>query len=145
MNIDRVKGELRQQYPESNIKENVDENGEISEVVAEIDRRLVDSDLDVAVVVADKSQEHYHLYTKEIYKIIKGSLRVFLKGEPTDLGPGETITIEPGVKHRVEGDETWFYCLGGAASPERGLKSVCQGPRQGFQRRRLPGSPGRWD
>jgi mannose-6-phosphate isomerase-like protein (cupin superfamily) len=110
MNVEKVKEELASQYPDANIKVNPGPNGEPTEVVAEVDRRLLNSERDVAVVVADASAEHYHEYTTEEYEVIKGSLRVFLKGQPTDLREGEKITINPGVNHRVEGTETWFYC-----------------------------------
>jgi mannose-6-phosphate isomerase-like protein (cupin superfamily) len=111
MNIEKVKKELAAKYEDANIKENPGPDGKVTEIVAEIDRKLVDSERDVAVVVADASTEHWHERTTEEYEILKGSLRVFLDGQPTDLKEGETITINPGVKHRIEGDETWFYCF----------------------------------
>ncbi len=43
-------------------------------------------------------------------KFLKGGLRVFVNGQPTDLRPGEKVTIEPGARHWVEGNETWFLC-----------------------------------
>lgn len=111
MNITKVKAELEQKYPGGHIKENTDpKTGEVIEIISEIDRKLVNSEHDVAVVVADRSTEHLHKKTTEEYEVIEGSLRVFLNGKPHDLQAGEKIMIKPGTKHRVEGKETWFYC-----------------------------------
>jgi mannose-6-phosphate isomerase-like protein (cupin superfamily) len=110
MNIKKVKEELAGKYPGANIKENPGPDGDVTEVIAEINRKLVNSDRDVAVVVADSSAEHYHNHTTEEYEVLKGSLRIFLNGQPLDLKEGETVVINPGVRHRLEGNETWFYC-----------------------------------
>jgi mannose-6-phosphate isomerase-like protein (cupin superfamily) len=112
MNVERVKEMLKEQYPGVDIKETThDEDGKATEIVGEIDREAIGSDRDVAVVVADKSDEHYHKVTTEEYEIIKGGLRVFRDGQPTDVEEGERIVITPGTRHWVEGDETWFYCF----------------------------------
>lgn len=110
MNVDRVKKELAEKYPGVNIKENTDERGNIIEIIGEINRELIKSKRAVAVVVANKSPEHFHERTTEQYEVIKGSLRVYKNYQPTDLEVGDTIIIEPGIKHWVEGHETWFYC-----------------------------------
>ncbi len=110
MNVKAVKETLERQYPGVNIKETTVTNREVTEIVGEIDRKLVDSERDVAVVVADRSGEHQHKIITEEYEVIKGSLKVFRNGQATDLQPGQTITIEPGTWHSVEGNETWFFC-----------------------------------
>ncbi|HSW36796.1 MAG TPA: cupin domain-containing protein [Candidatus Saccharimonadales bacterium] len=110
MNIEAVKQKLTEDYPGVNIKETTITDGVVTEIVGEIDRKLVGSDRDVAVVVADRSAEHHHKIITEEYEIIKGALRVYKNGQPVDLKTGETVVIEPGTKHWVEGDETWFYC-----------------------------------
>lgn len=110
MNVERVKQQLVERYPGVHIKENPNEHGEVTEIVGEIDRKLIGADRDVAVVVADHSGEHYHRKTTEEYEILKGALRVFRNGQPTDLVEGERITIEPGTRHWVDGNETWFLC-----------------------------------
>jgi mannose-6-phosphate isomerase-like protein (cupin superfamily) len=110
MNVEKVKEQLAELYPGGNIKENPNEMGEISEVVCEIDRATIDSDRDVAVVVADKSAEHWHNIITEEYEVLRGTLKVFQDGHVTSLKERETITIKPGTRHSVEGNETWFYC-----------------------------------
>jgi len=110
MNVEAIKKQLLKQYPGVNIKENADDKGVVIEIVGEIDRKLVGSNRDVAVVVTDSSVEHTHDIITEEYEILKGSLRVFRNGQPTNLGIGDKIIIEPGTNHYVVGDETWFYC-----------------------------------
>lgn len=110
MRVETVRAEITERYPGVDIKETTVTDGNVTELVGEFDRKLVDSDRDVAIVVADRSGEHMHRIITEEYEVIKGSLRVYKNGKPTDLKEGETITIEPGTWHWVEGNETWFYC-----------------------------------
>ena len=110
MNVEAVKIQLTEKYPGVTIKETTVIDGEVTELVGEIDRKLVSSDRDVAVVVADRSGEHLHKVITEEYEVIKGTLRVYRNSQPTDLQPGEHIVIEPGTTHWVEGKETWFFC-----------------------------------
>ena len=110
MNVKAVKRELQQSYPGVNIKQRTDAEGAVTEIVGEIDRKLINSKRDVAVVITDRSPEHYHDVITEEYEVFKGSLRVFLNGDPVELSEGESVVIEPGTHHYAEGDETWFYC-----------------------------------
>lgn len=112
MRINQVKTELTQGFPGVDIKETtVSDAGVVTELVGEFDRSLIGSERDVAIVVADKSDEHMHRIITEEYQVIKGSLKVYRNGELTRLEEGETIIIEPGTWHWVEGEETWFYCF----------------------------------
>jgi quercetin dioxygenase-like cupin family protein len=110
MRVEALKEELTRLYPGVNIKETTITDDAVTEIVGEIDRTLVNSERDVAVVVADRSGEHYHKIITEEYEVIKGALKVYKNGELTELQAGETVVIEPGTKHWVEGDATWFYC-----------------------------------
>ena len=110
MNVEAIKYQLTQRYPGVNLKDATVIGGVTTEIVGEIDRNLIGSEKDVAVVVADRSALHLHKVITEEYEVIKGSLRVFKDGKVTDLKEGEKITIEPGTVHCVEGDGTWFYC-----------------------------------
>lgn len=112
MNLEAVKGRMAEEYPGVVIKETtVTDDGEVTELVGEFDRDLIGSERDVAIVVADKSGEHWHDKITEEYMVIRGGLRVYKNGQPTDLKEGDTIVIEPGTRHWVEGNETWFYCF----------------------------------
>ena len=107
MNVEKVKIDLLEKYPGVVIKLNKDPmTGEVTEIVGEINKELINSRNHVAIVVADRSREHYHAKTTEEYSVIQGNLRVYKDGEPTELKENETIVIEPGVHHWVEGDET---------------------------------------
>lgn len=110
MNVTAIKEQISEQFPGVNIKETTVTDGVATEIVGEFDRSLIGSERDVAIVVADRSGEHFHKIITEEYEVIKGALRVYKDGQSTDLQPGDKIVIEPGTKHYVEGDETWFYC-----------------------------------
>lgn len=112
MNLARVRTQLAKKYPHATIKERIDPiTKDVIEVICEVDRGIFDSNRDVAVVVADRSQEHFHKATTEEYKVLKGNLSVFLNGKPTELSRGDTLIIKPGVEHRVESNETWLLCF----------------------------------
>ncbi len=111
MNVAKVKTELSKKYPHGNIKENKDPvSGEIIEIVCEIDRKVIGSERNVAVVVADRVLEHYHKKTTEEYEVLTGELTVYLNGRPTKLKKSDRIITPPGTRHRSEGKETWFLC-----------------------------------
>lgn len=46
--------------------------------------------------------EQYHKEKKETFFIVDGSLTLFLNGKKNKLESGDSITIEPGVKHKFE-------------------------------------------
>lgn len=47
------------------------------------------------------SARHYHRRTTEVYYILEGTGKIELGDEWHDVGPGMTIWIEPGTRHRV--------------------------------------------
>ena len=51
--------------------------------------------------------EHYHRSTEEIYFFTDGTGRMRLGDEEREVGPGDTVVIPPGVRHKVwaTGDE----------------------------------------
>lgn len=51
---------------------------------------------------------HVHPNTEESFEVLEGSLEVFKDGEWTTLGPGETATVPPNIRHtfRHPSDET---------------------------------------
>jgi mannose-6-phosphate isomerase-like protein (cupin superfamily) len=44
--------------------------------------------------------EHVHDGESETFAIVSGTLRIWLDGTPQDLGPGQAVTVKPGVGHR---------------------------------------------
>jgi mannose-6-phosphate isomerase-like protein (cupin superfamily) len=45
--------------------------------------------------------EHYHRTTEEIYFFTHGSGRLRLGDEEQDVGPGDAVVIDPGVRHKL--------------------------------------------
>jgi len=47
------------------------------------------------------TQEHYHGKTEEIYFITRGSGRIRIEGEESEVRAGDAIAIAPGQKHKL--------------------------------------------
>ncbi|MCM2423309.1 MULTISPECIES: cupin domain-containing protein [Streptomyces] len=45
--------------------------------------------------------EHYHPYSEEFIHVIDGELEMTLDGEPLKLGPGDSLLVPIGVRHRL--------------------------------------------
>lgn len=46
--------------------------------------------------------EHIHEDEAETFAIVSGTLRIWLDGVPQDLGPGQSVTVKPGVRHKFK-------------------------------------------
>jgi putative monooxygenase len=46
--------------------------------------------------------EHYHPYSEEFLYVVRGQLVMRLAGEPVTLGPGESLMVPIGLRHRLE-------------------------------------------
>jgi len=44
--------------------------------------------------------EHIHEEEAETFAIVSGTLRIWLDGVPQDLGPGQSVVVKPGVRHK---------------------------------------------
>jgi len=44
--------------------------------------------------------EHIHAREHETFAVMSGTLRIWLDGMPQDVGAGQIVTVEPGVRHR---------------------------------------------
>ena len=82
-------------YPGSRVKISEDRR----EMVAEITD-------DFAVAVIDRSQAHFHLRTRETYRVLRGTLYVACAGVGYVLNEQETFTIEPGNIHYARAADT---------------------------------------
>jgi mannose-6-phosphate isomerase-like protein (cupin superfamily) len=98
MKIEKLRMELRKAYPGCRVKVAADKR----EMVAEISDKF-------AVAVIERSMAHFHLKTKEVYRLIRGTLCVARAGKGHVLQVGETIEIEPGQIHyaRAVGEPAW--------------------------------------
>ncbi|MEV0092407.1 cupin domain-containing protein [Streptomyces sp. NPDC050738] len=56
----------------------------------------------------DHITEHYHPYSEEFLHIVEGTLTMSLDGEQITLGPGDSLLVPIGVRHRLvnTGDST---------------------------------------
>ena len=55
------------------------------------------------VDISIDAKTHYHKKLTEIYYILEGAGQMELDGELVDVGPGSTVLIKPGCRHRAIG------------------------------------------
>ena len=101
--------ELQKQYPGKPIFENKTD-GEVTELVCEIEPTSEHPEYSVAIAVINKSPKHKHNQTTETYKVIKGKLKLHVGGDMFELHEGDWYIIEPGQVHWAEGDAAWVEC-----------------------------------
>ncbi|PIZ00385.1 hypothetical protein COY62_02860 [bacterium (Candidatus Howlettbacteria) CG_4_10_14_0_8_um_filter_40_9] len=77
MNSKKVIQELKEKYPEKDIVVNP------QEIVCE-----VDPENGKAIAIIDNSKPHFHKYTTEIYKVLKGELTILIDDKPVTLLQG---------------------------------------------------------
>ncbi|QDT68883.1 Cupin domain protein [Planctomycetes bacterium MalM25] len=53
------------------------------------------------VEVTRDARTHYHKRLTEIYYVLEGTGRIELDGETSPIGPGDSILIKPGCRHRA--------------------------------------------
>ncbi|MER7751178.1 cupin domain-containing protein [Kitasatospora sp. NPDC097643] len=59
----------------------------------------------------DHVTEHYHPYSEEFLHVVSGELEMTLDGQPVKLGPGDSLLVPIGVRHRlVNNGETVAHC-----------------------------------
>lgn len=106
MNVQKVIAELQEKYPGKPILKNNEEHP--TEIVCEIEPTSEHPDYSTAVAVIDESIPHYHKKTTEEYKILKGTLVLFLDDKQIALYENDAYIITPGIKHYAKGQETWI-------------------------------------
>ena len=47
------------------------------------------------------SDEHFHTKAEEVYYVLEGQGEICIEGRPQDIGPGDTVVIVPGQRHKV--------------------------------------------
>jgi mannose-6-phosphate isomerase-like protein (cupin superfamily) len=100
--VSLITQQLLQEYPGANIKVMPDR----AEMVAEIEPGR-------AVAVIERSQPHFHRKMTEVYRGLKGTLYVACGGRGYVIGPGDSLTIEPGNVHfaRAAHEPAWIEVL----------------------------------
>ncbi len=99
VDIEKTRAELMGFYPGCRVKVAEDKR----EMVAEISDAF-------AVAVIERSIPHFHLNTRETYRVLRGTLCVACGGHGRVLREAESITIEPGQIHfaRAAGEPAWI-------------------------------------
>ncbi|MDH6113745.1 putative monooxygenase [Kitasatospora sp. MAP12-15] len=69
--------------------------------------------------------EHLHPYSEEFLHIVRGTVTMSLDGEPIELGPGDSLLVPIGIRHRLvnagdEQAEAVFHLSPLAPRPELG-------------------------
>lgn len=108
MNIPEVIEELKKKYPGKKILLNNRKN--CTEILCEIEPTSAHPSYSEVISIIDKTDLHYHDFTKEIYKVTKGVLTLVVEGRKHVLNEGQSYTIEPGQPHEAFGNETWVTC-----------------------------------
>lgn len=55
------------------------------------------------VDIHEEARTHYHKKLTEIYYVLEGDGQIELDGELHDVGPGSSVLIKPGCRHRAIG------------------------------------------
>jgi mannose-6-phosphate isomerase-like protein (cupin superfamily) len=78
------------------------DGSEIRELLAHRNSCIRNQSLaEARVPVGGSTMEHYHVVTEEIYYITHGTARMRIEGETREVGPGDSIAIPPGKRHKI--------------------------------------------
>jgi mannose-6-phosphate isomerase-like protein (cupin superfamily) len=113
VNAESTIKQLQELYPGKPIKCLPQEQP--SEIICEFDSRDDHPDFSFAMAVIDRSAPHHHRRTTEIYRVVKGELKLYVGNQEYVMYEGQEWTILPGQVHWAEGNETWVevYCSPG--------------------------------
>jgi mannose-6-phosphate isomerase-like protein (cupin superfamily) len=56
------------------------------------------------VEIRQHARTHYHKKMTEIYYVLQGTGKMELDGDLHDIGPGSSVMIKPGCRHRAIGE-----------------------------------------
>lgn len=107
MDTKKIIEKLNQLYPGKQVFLNKDKLGKVVEILCEVEPATDHPEYSFAIAVIDNSSLHYHKATNEKYRVVEGSLRLYIDGNLVNLSSGDEYTILPGHEHRAEGKETW--------------------------------------
>lgn len=81
------------------------DGSEIRELAGQASGNAVNQSLAEATVPpGGETVEHYHRTTEEIYFFTHGAGRMRLGDEEREVGPGDTVVIAPGLRHKLFND-----------------------------------------
>jgi mannose-6-phosphate isomerase-like protein (cupin superfamily) len=113
MNAEAIIKELQDTYPGKLIKCLPED--EPTEIICEFDPKDEHPEFSLAIAVINRSKPHFHRRTTEIYRVVKGELKLHVGEEEYTMYEGQEWTIVPGQVHWAEGNEAWVevYCSPG--------------------------------
>lgn len=106
MDVNKIKQQLSEQYPNKGIFENEIEDV-VTEILCEVEPSSEHPEYSLAIAVIDRSLPHHHKVTVETYKVLKGKLTLHVEDDKVELHEGQEYTIPINKVHWAEGDETW--------------------------------------
>lgn len=109
MNANKIISTFEKMYPGKVVIKNPQAHP--TELLCEVEPTSKHPNYSVAIAVIDKSTPHSHKLVSETYTVIRGTLTLHANDDVITLKRNESYTIEPGVIHWAEGDETWVECL----------------------------------
>jgi mannose-6-phosphate isomerase-like protein (cupin superfamily) len=56
---------------------------------------------EATLVPGQATQRHYHAASEELYSVLEGGGLLEVDGEERQVGPGDTVLIPPGARHRL--------------------------------------------
>jgi mannose-6-phosphate isomerase-like protein (cupin superfamily) len=73
---------------------------------------------EATIPVGETVTEHYHKITEEFYYILDGTGLMKIEGEEREVGPGDTVIIVPGQRHKIANNGKIPLVLLACCSPE---------------------------
>jgi hypothetical protein len=105
MDVKKIVGELKKQYPGKNIIINDPDNP--TEIICEVEPAEWNPDKNSVVVVFDGKIKHPHSYRKQTYEVLRGILELTKEGRSYFLTEGQKLTEGLDDFHLAKGNETW--------------------------------------
>jgi mannose-6-phosphate isomerase-like protein (cupin superfamily) len=56
---------------------------------------------EVIIAPGGQAREHYHHQMEEVYYLLQGQAQLTVDDETSTVGPGDTIPIPPGARHKI--------------------------------------------
>ena len=73
---------------------------------------------EATIPVGGTVTEHFHRSTEEFYYILNGTGLMKIEGEEREVGPGDTVIIVPGQRHKITNNGQIPLVLLACCSPE---------------------------
>jgi mannose-6-phosphate isomerase-like protein (cupin superfamily) len=73
---------------------------------------------EATIPVGETVIEHYHKITEEFYYILDGTGLMEIEGEEREVGPGDTVIIVPGQRHKIANNGKIPLVLLACCSPQ---------------------------